>query len=87
MKKIDNLSNFVSDAITFHWNTRKKQSEKQATSGRADQGARSAVTGGAQMDGFIKLNTDLIIEAGTDKEHIFHNKHFELSGFFRLTKE
>ncbi len=85
--KIDNLSKLVSEAIAHYWNTRKKQSDKQATSGQADQGARSAVTGGAQMDGFIKLITDIIIEAGADKDSIFHNKYLELPGFFRPTKE
>ncbi len=39
------------------------------------------------MDGFINLITDLIIEAGADKSNIFHNKHLELPGFFRPTKE
>lgn len=87
MKKIDNLSKYLSEAIVHYWLTRQKQSQKQSTSGRADQGARSAVTGGAHMDGFINLITDLIIEAGADKSNIFHNKHLELPGFFRPTKE
>jgi hypothetical protein len=39
------------------------------------------------MDGFIRLITDLIIEAGADEKCIFHNKHLELPGFFRPTKE
>ena len=77
----------LAEAVAFYWNTRKKQSDKQTTSGRADQGARSAVTGGAQMDGFIQLITDLIIEAGADEKYIFHNKHLVLPGFFRPTKE
>lgn len=87
MKKIDSLSNYVSEAIAHYWQTRQRQSQKQATSGRSDQGARSAVTGGAQMDGFIKLITDLIVEAGADESHIYHNGHLELPGFFRPTKE
>lgn len=87
MKKIDNLSKCLSQAIAHYWQTRQKQSQKQATSGRSDQGARSAVTGGAQMDGFIKLITDLTVEAGADETHIYHNGHLELPGFFRPTKE
>lgn len=87
MMKTDELGRRVSKAVAFYWSTRKKQSDKQTTSGRADQGARSAVTGGAQMDGFIRLVTDLIIEAGADEKCIFHNKHIELPGFFRPTKE
>jgi hypothetical protein len=87
MMKTDELSKRVAKAVAFYWSTRKKQSDKQTTSGRADQGARSAVTGGAQMDGFITLITDLIVEAGADENCIFHNKHLELPGFFRPTKE
>jgi hypothetical protein len=87
MSKIDELSTQVSKAISHYWRTRQSQSQKQAKSGRADQGARSAVTGGAQMDGFISLITDLVIEAGANKSNIFYNKHLELPGFFRPTKE
>lgn len=84
---MDELSQRVADAVAFYWGTRNKQSDKQTTLGRADQGARSAVTGGAHMDGFIELITDLISEAGADDRSIFHNKHLELPGFFRPTKE
>jgi hypothetical protein len=87
MKRIDDLSEHVSNAIAHYWRTRKKQSTKQSTSGRSDQGARSAVTGGAQMDGFIDFITKLIVEAGAEESNIFHNRHLELPGFFRPTKE
>jgi hypothetical protein len=87
MNKIDHLSKNVSKAIAHYWLTRQKQSQKQSTSGRSDQGARSAVTGGAQMDGFINLITDLIMEAGARKSDIFQSKNLELPGFFRPTKE
>lgn len=87
MKSIDNLDKLVPKAIAYYWLTRQKQSQKQTTSGRSDQAARSAVTGGAQMDGFISLITRLIVEAGADEANIFHNTHLELPGFFRPTKE
>lgn len=44
--------------------------EKQQT-GRSDQGACVAVTGGAQIDGFIRLFTDLICDAGVAREHLY----------------
>lgn len=87
MNKADELTKHLSNAISHYWLTRQKQSQKQLTSARADQGARSAVTGGAQMNGFISLVTDLIIEAGADESNIFYNTHLELPGFFRPTKE
>jgi len=74
-------------AVAHYWITRSAQQRKQKESGRADQGLRSAVTGGAQMDGFIELFTDLIADAGISKEHIFRRKALELPGFFRPTKE
>lgn len=87
MKKIDNVSKHVSQAIAQYWLTRRRQSKKQADSGGADKGARSAVTGGAQMDGFIGLLTDLMVETGANTSNIFHKRHLELPGFFRPTKE
>lgn len=84
---MDDIKKCLSQAITYYWRTRLKQSRKQSTSGRSDQGARGAVTGGAQMDGFIELITDLMIEAGVDQSNIFRNKRVELPGFFRPTKE
>jgi hypothetical protein len=86
-KILKNLRERVSEAVAHYWITRESQARKQEISGRADQGLRSAVTGGAQMDGFIALITEIIVEAGIDKRYIFHNKHLELPGFFRPTKE
>lgn len=77
----------VAGAVSHYWMTRENQARKQESSGRADQGLRSAVTGGAQMDGFITLFTELIVAAGVDERCIFHNRNLELPGFFRPTKE
>jgi hypothetical protein len=87
MSRIDNLSKLVSQAIAQYWLTRQRQSQRQIQLGRADQGARSAVTGGAQMNGFIHLITELMLKAGANDSNIFHNKKLELPGFFRPTKE
>jgi len=81
------LNQRVAKAVASYWATRQSQSTKQASSGQRDQGARSAVTGGAQMDGFINLITELILEAGIQQKHIFYNTALELPGFFRPTKE
>jgi len=45
------------------------------------------VTGGAQMDGFVDLFTDLIADAGIPREFIFRKRAVEIPGFFRPTKE
>ena len=84
---LENLPDIISQAVAKYWQTRKQQQDKQKQSGRSDQGARAAVTGGAQMDGFIELFTDLITEAGIERQYIFRQKALELPGFFRPTKE
>ena len=65
-KLIENLENLVSDAVAHYWLTRKTQKDKQKNRGVSDAGLRSAVTGGAQMDGFINLFRDLIVDTGID---------------------
>ena len=74
-------------AVVHYWKTRATQRQKQETGGKADQGLRSAVTGGAQMDGFIDLFTELIVQAGIPIRYVFRKKAVELPGFFRPTKE
>lgn len=51
----------LSEAVRQFWATREQQARKQGALGQKDQGARSAVTGGAQMDGFIRLLADFIL--------------------------
>lgn len=81
------LSRKIRNAVSHYWMTREAQGSKQKTDGKTDQGARSAVTGGAQMDGFISLLTDVLVETGEKPDNIFHKKKLELPGFFRPTKE
>ncbi len=73
-------------AVRFYWQTRSHQVEKQRKAGGSDQGLRSAVTGGAQMNGFIELFTNLVIEAGIDAKHIYYRDSLELPGYFRPSK-
>ena len=83
----NNIQKLVSNAVKYFWQTRRAQSKKQKTSGRLDQGARSAVTGGAQMDRFNELVTTLICKAGIGRSNIFHKKALELPGYFRPEKQ
>ncbi len=78
---------YVQKAVSHYWQTRAVQKTKQEKGGTADQGLRSAVTGGAQMDGFIDLFSSLISKAGIPEKYIFRKKAVELPGFFRPTKE
>ena len=82
-----NIEKRVARAIRYFWRTRSAQQKKQAGSGKKDQGARGAVTGGSQLDGFIDLVSDLVIESGFPKESLIRDKNVELPGFYRPTKE
>lgn len=84
---LDDLTARAGRAVAQYWETRATQRNKQKQTGKADQGLRSAVTGGAQMDGFIDLFTELITTTGIPAEFVFRNKDIELPGFFRPTKE
>ena len=85
---MSDLESRVASAVRQFWKTRQQQERKQgAARGKRDQGSRSAVTGGAQLDGFIKLVSELLIESEIPDGTIIRRKHVELPGFFRPTKE
>jgi hypothetical protein len=84
---IPDLSERISRAVAHYWKTRAAQRERQQKIGKLDQGLRSAVTGGGQMDGIIDLFKGLISAAGVSDEFIFKKKAVELPGYFRPTKE
>ena len=84
---LQNLPDYTAKAVAHYWQTRAAQRKKQEEGGKADQGSRSAVTGGAQMDGFIDLFTELITHTGISEKYIFRKRAVELPGFFRPTKE
>jgi hypothetical protein len=83
---LSELPKYTREAVRLYWETRAKQLQKQRETGGSDQGLRSAVTGGAQMDGFIELLTKLAIEAGIDRAHIYYRDSLELPGYFRPNK-
>lgn len=75
-------------AIRHFWGTRETQAQKQgSSSGSKDAGARSAVTGGAQMNGFINLVRDLLCESGLPKAHVYCEKYVEIPGWYRPEKK
>lgn len=75
-------------AVRQFWNTRETQARKQgSSSGSKDAGARSAVTGGAQMNGFVNLARDLLCENGLPKAHVYCERCVELPGWYRPEKK
>jgi len=85
---MNDLQRRLAAAVRQFWKTRQQQEKKQGkTSGIRDQGSRSAVTGGAQMDGFVELVSELLVESGIPDATIYRKKSVEVPGFFRPTKE
>jgi hypothetical protein len=82
------IDQFVfSDSVKEFWRTRERQADAQKQRGQSDQGSRSAVTGGKQMDGFSRSISKLLTEAGIEEGGIFQRTSVELPGYFRPTKE
>ncbi len=82
------LDRQLASAVRKFWQTRRRQRRRQGSvSGKSDQGSRRAVTGGAQMDGFVDLVRRLLVESGLPRASVFVKKRVVLPGFFRPTKE
>lgn len=75
------------EATMAFWRNREKARKKQLESGKADQGERSGVTAGKNMDGFLALLIDVVRANGLVHAQI-HQKRavLTLPGYFRPTK-
>lgn len=79
--------NVFNEAVKGFWDKRLAQQQAQQLLGKTDQGNRSAVTAGKQMDGFALTITDLLLAIGVPKENIHVKKGLTvIPGFFRATK-
>jgi hypothetical protein len=74
-------------AVRHFWQTRHKQSTSQGDATGKDRGARGAVTGGKQMDGFVRAIRDLLLEAKVPPDCISVDKRVELPGWYRAEKK
>ncbi len=82
------LEQRLREAVIYFWNSRETQAQKQGVkSGIRDAGARAAVTGGSQMNGFIELIRNLLEESGVSRPVIFCDRGVELPGWFRPEKK
>ncbi|MEI7903576.1 MAG: PaeR7I family type II restriction endonuclease, partial [bacterium] len=81
------LEERIKVAVRQFWQMRQSQSERQGrSSGVRDAGARAAVTGGAQMAGFVELIRELLAEAGLRQSGVHTRGVVELPGWFRAEK-
>jgi len=82
------LEERLRQAIVHFWTSRETQAQKQGEkTGIRDAGARAAVTGGSQMNGFVELVRDSLEESGINKPVIFCDRAVELPGWFRPEKK
>jgi hypothetical protein len=82
------LENRVRAAVRHFWKTRETQAQKQGLiTGSKDAGARSAVTGGAQMNGFVRLVREVLCESGLPEPHVYCDRSVELPGWYRPEKK
>ena len=74
-------------AVRSFWSIRSTATLKQRDGGRADQGERSGVTGGNNMNGFVELVIDIVKANGLAHANIHQQrKVLTLPGYFRPTK-
>jgi type II restriction enzyme len=86
-----NLSNYeekAKSAVKYFWRSRENAKLKQKALGKEDQGERSSVTAGKNMDGFLNLLEDIVISNGLNDATIYRSgrSNLTLPGFFRSTK-
>ena len=75
------------DAVREFWASRSRQMSDQQERGRVDQGFRAAVTGGQQMDGFVRILERIAVAAGVAGSEVYCGRRLtDLPGFFRPTK-
>jgi hypothetical protein len=78
----------AADAVRFFWNSRNSAMTRQAENGRIDQGGRSGVTAGKNMDYFAKLLHDVVKHSGMIGAEIFSTKgKVTLPGFLGQSKD
>jgi len=77
----------VREAVRAFWGARELAHRKQVESGKADQGERSSVTAGKNMDGFLAIVQQLVKANGLpDAQVQVSRKLLTLPGYFRPTK-
>jgi hypothetical protein len=75
-------------AVKHFWKARLLAAKSQKKRGVADQGNRSGVTAGKNLDGFVAMVRDVIVDNGISKAdvHIDGRGEATIPGFYRATK-
>lgn len=82
-----NCETKTTEAVRDFWRGRATARQKQIEAGRTDQGERTGVTSGKNMDGFVALLVDLVRANGLAHAQIHQKRSvLTLPGYFRPTK-
>jgi len=82
------MDKMMPKAVQHFWRARRAASKSQKSRGVTDQGNRSGVTAGKNLDGFVKMVRDIIAANGVKKSDIYTTGRRDLTipGFYRPTK-
>lgn len=88
MLDLANYEKKAMESIMAFWGNREKARQKQIEAGMLDQGERSSVTGGKNLDGFVLLIRDLVAANGLSGAEVHQRSALvTLPGYFRPTKK
>ncbi len=75
-------------AVRYFWRSRLLATERQKKRGTVDHGGRSGVTAGRNLDGFIAMARQVMLDNGIAKEdvHCHARADVTIPGFYRPTK-
>ena len=85
---LDAFDEMMASAVRHFWRQRARATKNQEKRGVVDQGNRSGVTSGKNMDGFISMVNKIIIDNGAKDSHIHFGSRVDVTipGFYRPTK-
>ncbi|MBN2441165.1 MAG: hypothetical protein JXJ04_07455 [Spirochaetales bacterium] len=85
---IDAFNKMTPDALRHFWQYREIAAKNQESKGMSDQGNRSRVTAGKNLDGFIQMIKQLIVDNGISDVSIYSQgkSNLVIPGFFRPVK-
>jgi len=82
------LDRAIPKAVKHFWRARVRAARSQNKRGTADQGNRAGVTAGKNMDGFVAMVRQIILDNGVTKADVFSDGRADVTipGFYRPTK-
>ena len=82
------LDRMIPDAVRHFWEARTFAAKSQKMRGIADKGNRSSVTAGKNLNGFVAMAREIILDNGIAKADVYTGRRGELTipGFYRPTK-